>query len=46
MSLERLLRVTEETLHLLRSPRNAKRLLETRIADLERGGGSEREPIE
>jgi antitoxin YefM len=35
----------EETAYLLRSPRNAKRLLEA-IADLERGRGIERELIE
>lgn len=35
----------EETAYLLRSPKNAKRLLES-IADLERGRGSERELIE
>lgn len=32
----------EETSHLLRSPRNARRLLES-IAELETGGGTERE---
>jgi antitoxin YefM len=31
----------EETLHLLRSPANAERLLDS-IAELERGGGTER----
>jgi len=31
----------EETAHLLRSPKNARRLLES-IAELERGGGTER----
>jgi antitoxin YefM len=35
----------EETSYLLRSPRNARRLLES-IAELERGGGKERELIE
>lgn len=35
----------EETAYLLRSPKNAKRLLES-IADLERGRGMERELIE
>lgn len=35
----------EETAYLLRSPKNAKRLLES-IADLERGQGTERELIE
>ncbi|MBW8878152.1 MAG: type II toxin-antitoxin system prevent-host-death family antitoxin [Acidobacteria bacterium] len=35
----------EETAYLLRSPKNAKRLLEA-IADLERGGGTERELAE
>ncbi|MEA2605211.1 MAG: antitoxin YefM [Acidobacteriota bacterium] len=35
----------EETAYLLRSPKNAKRLLEA-IADLERGRGTERELIE
>lgn len=35
----------EETAYLLRSPRNAKRLLEA-IADLERGRGTERELAE
>jgi antitoxin YefM len=35
----------EETAYLLRSPKNAKRLLEA-IADLERGGGKERELAE
>lgn len=32
----------EETAHLLRSPKNAKRLLES-VTDLEQGRGSERE---
>jgi antitoxin YefM len=32
----------EETAYLLRSPKNAKRLIEA-IAELERGGGTERE---
>jgi antitoxin YefM len=32
----------EETAYLLRSPKNAKRLLEA-IIELERGGGTERE---
>lgn len=32
----------EETAHLLRSPKNARRLLES-IAELERGGGTERQ---
>ena len=35
----------EETAYLLRSPRNARRLLES-IAELESGGGIERELIE
>ena len=35
----------EETAYLLRSPRNARRLLES-IAELESGGGTERELIE
>lgn len=35
----------EETEHLLRSPENAKRLLEA-IAELESGGGTERKLIE
>ena len=35
----------EETAYLLRSPKNAKRLIEA-IAELERGGGSERELAE
>ena len=35
----------EETLYLLRSPTNAKRLLES-IAELEAGGGEEHELIE
>lgn len=35
----------EETTYLLRSPKNAKRLLEA-IADLERGRGTERELAE
>ena len=35
----------EETAYLLRSPRNARRLLES-IAELESGGGAERELIE
>lgn len=35
----------EETAYLLRSPRNARRLLES-IAQLEAGGGAERELIE
>jgi antitoxin YefM len=35
----------EETAYLLRSPRNARRLIEA-IAELERGGGSERELAE
>mgnify|MGYP001769442424 FL=1 len=34
----------EETAYLLRSPKNARRLLES-IVDLESGGGSERELI-
>jgi antitoxin YefM len=32
----------EETAYLLRSPKNAKRLIEA-VAELERGGGTERE---
>lgn len=35
----------EETAYLLRSPKNARRLLES-LADLEAGGGIERELIE
>jgi antitoxin YefM len=35
----------EETAYLLRSPKNAQRLLEA-IADLERGRGTERELVE
>ena len=35
----------EETSYLLRSPKNARRLLES-IAELEAGGGTEREPVE
>ncbi|MGO9313819.1 MAG: type II toxin-antitoxin system Phd/YefM family antitoxin [Syntrophobacteraceae bacterium] len=35
----------EETAYLLRSPRSARRLLES-IAELESGGGAERELIE
>ena len=35
----------EETAYLLRSPRNARRLLES-IAELESGGGKERELVE
>ena len=35
----------EETAYLLRSPRNARRLLES-IAELESGGGTERKLIE
>ena len=35
----------EETAYLLRSPRNARRLLAS-IAELESGGGAEREPAE
>lgn len=35
----------EETAYLLRSPKNAKRLIEA-IAELERGGGTERELAE
>jgi antitoxin YefM len=35
----------EETAYLLRSPKNARRLLES-IAQLERGQGTERELIE
>ncbi len=35
----------EETTYLLRSPKNARRLLES-IAELEAGGGTEREIIE
>lgn len=35
----------EETAYLLRSPKNAKRLMES-IAELEKGGGNERELIE
>lgn len=35
----------EETAYLLRSPKNARRLIES-IAELERGGGVERELVE
>jgi antitoxin YefM len=35
----------QETAYLLRSPKNARRLLES-IAELESGGGTERELIE
>lgn len=35
----------EETAYLLRSPRNARRLLES-IAELDSGGGTERELLE
>jgi antitoxin YefM len=35
----------EETAYLLRSPKNARRLIES-IAELERGGGTERELAE
>ncbi len=35
----------EETAYLLRSPQNARRLLES-IAELERGGGTERQLVE
>lgn len=35
----------EETAYLLRSPKNARRLLES-IAELESGGGTERELVE
>jgi antitoxin YefM len=35
----------EETAYLLRSPKNARRLIEA-IAELERGGGTERELTE
>ncbi len=35
----------EETTYLLRSPKNARRLLES-VAELESGGGTERELIE
>jgi antitoxin YefM len=35
----------EETAYLLRSPKNARRLLES-IVELESGGGTERELIE
>ena len=35
----------EETAYLLRSPKNAKRLIEA-IAELERGGGTQRELAE
>jgi antitoxin YefM len=35
----------EETLHLLRSPANAKRLMES-IAEFDTGGGTERKLIE
>lgn len=38
-------RSLEETAYLLRSPKNAKRLIEA-IAELERGGGTERELVE
>ena len=35
----------EETAYLLRSPENARRLLES-VAELERGGGTERKLVE
>jgi antitoxin YefM len=35
----------EETAYLLRSPKNARRLLES-VAELESGGGTERELVE
>jgi antitoxin YefM len=35
----------EETAYLLRSPKNARRLLES-VAELEAGGGTERELVE
>jgi antitoxin YefM len=35
----------EETAYLLRSPKNARRLLES-VAELETGGGTERELVE
>ncbi|ABM61570.1 type II toxin-antitoxin system Phd/YefM family antitoxin [Halorhodospira halophila] len=35
----------QETAYLLRSPKNARRLLES-VADLERGGGQERDLME
>ncbi len=35
----------EETAYLLRSPKNARRLIEA-VAELEQGGGSERELLE
>ena len=38
-------RALEETAYLLRSPKNARRLLES-IAELETGGGTERELAE
>lgn len=38
-------RAIEETAHLLRSPKNARRLLES-IAELRSGGGTEQELIE
>ena len=38
-------RAFEETTYLLRSPRNARRLLES-IDELESGGGTERELVE
>ena len=38
-------RALEETAYLLRSPKNARRLLES-IAELEAGGGTERELAE
>jgi antitoxin YefM len=38
-------RALEETAYLLRSPKNARRLLES-VAELESGGGTERELVE
>jgi len=38
-------RALEETAYLLRSPKNARRLLES-IAELEAGGGTERELVD
>jgi antitoxin YefM len=38
-------RALEETAYLLRSPKNARRLLES-VAELESGGGTERELVD